>query len=134
MGGKECLPVWYVCVCRAQIILQPGFLGFLQLCLLPCMPMAIALLSVFLLLVKPMDPIAVLVLQPLANVAFRRALAEFRSRDPMDPQELSREVKSLCDAMWEEVNTEPDCSASKTVMEKLLKLSRLSHRRLKLDG
>lgn len=64
-----------------------------------------------------------------------REHVEAKSRDPMTSQELATEVRSVCDALWDEVSTKPpESSASDEVLRNLAKLQSLCSVREKPDG
>lgn len=72
-------------------------------------------------------PNAMFVLQPTVTRIICREIVEARKRGRWSRQKLCEEVKSLCDAMWNEVNDQGKLkkSVSHSVLQKLLKLCQL---------
>lgn len=100
----SCFPVLMRLCCKARKLLMLCVLSF------PCEALA---------------PNIVFVMQPIANPIFCRQDVNAVLLDRMNPQDLTKEVKSLCKKLWDEVNSNPESSANDEVIAYLFKLSNL---------
>lgn len=93
-----------------------------------CLFFVFCLLTLF----EASAPSVVFAMQPVVNLCPRSVKAP--RYDRMDSHELTKEVRSLCKALFDEVNSEPARSASIKVLENLFKLSSLQYVRLTQVG